>query len=68
MRKLKLTFIVFLFSFVSLEAQRWDSISTISTINLFCDPGYITGLGGVGNIEPLMFEADIIPYYIDWLQ
>jgi hypothetical protein len=64
MRKLKLTFIALLFSFISIEAQNWDSISTINTINLFCDPGYITGFGGVGNIEPLMFEADIIPYYM----
>jgi len=71
MRRLKLTFFVLLFSFVSLKAQRLDSISAINTINMFCDPGYITGLGGVGNIEPLMFEADIIPYYMigfnkDW--
>jgi hypothetical protein len=43
---------------------KWDSVSAISTLKLFCDPGYISGLSGIGNMEPLMFEADIIPYYV----
>ncbi len=46
------------------QTARWDSISAISTVNLFCEPGYITAMGGYGNIEPLIFEADIVPYYM----
>lgn len=33
------------------------------TFGMFREPSYITFAGGVGNIEKLMFEADIIPYY-----
>jgi hypothetical protein len=48
------------------SAQRVDSLklSAVSTFNLFREPSYISGLGGFGNIEPLIFEADIIPYYM----
>ena len=35
-----------------------------STFSMFREPSYITALGGFGNIEPLMFEADIVPYYM----
>lgn len=45
------------------ETLDWADQSGISTMNLFCEPGYISAMGGVGNIEPLMFEANIIPYY-----
>jgi len=43
---------------------RWDSISAVNTVNLFCEPGFISATEGVGNLEPLIFEADIIPYYM----
>lgn len=46
------------------DSLLWDSISALSTLRLFCEPGYISFTGGVGNIEPLIFEADIIPYYM----
>jgi len=35
-----------------------------TTFSMFREPSYITALGGVGNIESLMFEADIVPYYM----
>jgi len=35
-----------------------------STFSMFREPSYISALGGVGNIEPLMFEADIVPYFM----
>ncbi|MEN6618513.1 MAG: hypothetical protein ABFC28_03315 [Rikenellaceae bacterium] len=40
-----------------------NTLSAISTFNMFHDPSYITILGGIGNLEPLIFEADIVPYY-----
>lgn len=48
------------------NAQQIDStnLSPVSTFNLFREPSYISVLGGVGNIEPLMFEGDIVPYYM----
>lgn len=44
-------------------AVDWDDITWDETINLFYDPGYITITQGLGNMEPLLFEANIIPYY-----
>lgn len=41
-----------------------ESTSLESTFSMFREPSYISALGGVGNIEPLMFEADIVPYYM----
>jgi len=40
-----------------------NTLSAISTFNMFHDPSYITILGGIGNLESLVFEADIVPYY-----
>ena len=34
------------------------------TFIMFRDPSYITFAGGIGNIDNLVFEADIIPYYL----
>lgn len=41
----------------------WDEITWDESINMFYEPGYITFLGGFGNIEPLLFEGNIVPYY-----
>jgi len=53
-----------LFAGNSSDSTSWDSVSALATIRLFCDQGYISPTSGIGNIEPLMFEADIIPYYV----
>jgi len=47
-------------------AQQTDSLSltSASTFNMFREPSYVSFLGGVGNIEPLIFEGDIIPYFL----
>jgi len=46
------------------QVEEWDSVSASETVKLACENGYISTLGGIGNIEPLIFEADIIPYYL----
>ena len=43
---------------------RNSNSNAISTINMFREQSYITMLGGIGNIERLIFEADIIPYFM----
>ncbi len=35
-----------------------------SSFSMFREPSYITFTGGAGNIEKLIFEADIMPYYL----
>ncbi|MBP5370490.1 MAG: hypothetical protein J6Y55_01040 [Bacteroidales bacterium] len=45
------------------EILQWDEITWDESLNMFYEPGYITTGGGFGNIEPLLFEANIIPYY-----
>ena len=42
---------------------RWDEITWNETMDLFYEPGYLTFAGGIGNMEPLLFEGNIIPYY-----
>ena len=42
---------------------KWEDVAWDEAMNMFYDPGYITVTGGVGNIEKLIFEANIIPYY-----
>ncbi|MBN2167036.1 MAG: hypothetical protein JW717_12215 [Marinilabiliaceae bacterium] len=34
------------------------------TFSMYREPSYITFAGGIGNIENLIFEANIIPYYL----
>ncbi|MCQ2607113.1 MAG: hypothetical protein MJ197_00290 [Bacteroidales bacterium] len=41
----------------------WEQTSWDETMNLFYEPGYLTAGGGLGNIEPLLFEGNIVPYY-----
>jgi hypothetical protein len=36
----------------------------ISTFNMFREPSYIILGSGIGNLEPLIFESDIIPYFM----
>lgn len=40
------------------------NLSFLEAIDASHETSYITILGGAGNIEPLMFEASIIPYYM----
>ncbi len=47
----------------SLLAQNHNFVSRSTTFSLFREPSYISMAGGVGNIDNLVFEADIIPYY-----
>jgi len=36
----------------------------VSTLNMFREPSYILFGSGIGNMNPLMFEGDIVPYYL----
>ena len=38
--------------------------NAISTFNMFQEPSYILFGSGIGNLEPLLFEADIAPYFM----
>lgn len=38
--------------------------SAISTFNMFREPSYILFGSGIGNLEPMIFEADIVPYFM----
>lgn len=68
MRKLFL-FNIFVFSFLFSFSQtdtssiKWEDVARDETMNMFYDPGYITAAGGIGNLEHLIFEANIIPYF-----
>lgn len=66
----KVLFIVFIcFSFCAYSQEQndssfhWDKTSWDESMNLFYEPGYITFAGGFGNMEPLLFEGNIVPYY-----
>ena len=37
--------------------------NAISTFNMFRDPSYILFGSGFGNLKPLIFEANIVPYF-----
>lgn len=56
-------FMVLHLSLMSQEIPN-ESISSESTFSMFREPSYITAMGGIGNIESLIFEADIIPYFM----
>jgi hypothetical protein len=36
----------------------------MSTFNMFREPSYIILGSGIGNLEPLIFESDVIPYFM----
>jgi hypothetical protein len=38
--------------------------NAISTFNIFREPSYILFGSGLGNLEPLVFESDVIPYFM----
>ncbi len=38
--------------------------NAISTFNMFREPSYIIFGSGIGNLEPIIFESDIIPYFM----
>jgi hypothetical protein len=59
-------FLVILFSIESAYSQDItnDSLLAVSTINMFREPSYIMLGSGIGNMESLLFEGDIVPYYM----
>jgi hypothetical protein len=38
--------------------------NAISTFNMFREPSYIIFGSGIGNLEPIIFESDVIPYFM----
>jgi hypothetical protein len=38
--------------------------NAISTFNMYREPSYILFGSGIGNLEPLIFESDVIPYFM----
>lgn len=53
-----------LFSQDTTDSVNYRNLSFLEAINASHETSYITILGGAGNIEPLMFEASIVPYYM----
>ncbi len=45
------------------QEKQNDTTLFESTFSMFREPSYISALGGFGNIEPLVFEGDIVPYF-----
>lgn len=39
-------------------------LSQQGTFSMFREPSYVSATGGFGNIDKLIFEADIIPYFL----
>lgn len=62
-RFLLLFLIVFICADRLLFAQQNNLVSREKTFSMFREPSYISMAGGIGNIDRLVFEADIIPYY-----
>lgn len=50
---------------VTVKSQESEKDTTLfeSTFSMFRESSYISALGGIGNIESLVFEGDIIPYF-----
>ena len=57
-------FLSFNINVVFSEDNNDNSALSISTFNMFRDPSYILFGSGIGNMKPLIFEADLIPYYM----
>ncbi len=53
-----------LFSQNTSDSINYRNLSFLEAIDASHETSYITILGGAGNIEPLMFEASIVPYYM----
>lgn len=65
----RLIVFIFLFqtSIFSLKVAAQVSSKMLSqqgTFSMFREPSYISATGGFGNIDKLIFEADIIPYFL----
>lgn len=41
-----------------------NSAMAVSTLNMFREPSYILFGSGIGNVNSLIFEGDIVPYYL----
>lgn len=61
----RLLFIVIIIVFNQVLKSQINNqyVSRETTFNMFREPSYISIAGGFGNIDNLVFEADIIPYY-----
>ncbi len=57
-------FFVFLMCISAKSQINSKMLTSQNTFSMFRDPSYISFAGGIGNIENLVFEADIIPYYL----
>lgn len=44
--------------------EKLELANTVSMFNMFREPSYIIFGSGLGNLAPLVFEADIIPYFM----
>ena len=76
MKRIKFTVLLLCFSLPLVKAQQDTTISiptrqeqagtknAISTFNMFREPSYILFGSGLGTLEPLIFEGDLIPYFI----
>ncbi|NHB68836.1 hypothetical protein G8O23_09095 [Bacteroidales bacterium M08MB] len=51
-------------SLVSNEQEVKGRRNAISTFNMFRDPSYILFGSGLGNMEPLIFEGNLAPYFM----
>ena len=51
-------------SFEKKQADEVHKSGAISTFNMFREQSYIIPGSGLGNLDPLIFEADIIPYFM----
>jgi hypothetical protein len=75
-KKIKFTVLLFCFSLPLAKAQQDTTLNiptrqelagtknAISTFNMFREPSYILFGSGLGTLEPLIFEGDLIPYFI----
>ena len=56
-------FLIFITSAIQSQVNNTPKLDT-QTFSMFRESSYITFAGGVGNIENLVFEANIVPYYL----
>lgn len=75
-KKINLTVLLFCFSLTLVNARQDTTIiiptrqelagtkNAISTFNMYREPSYILFGSGLGTLEPLIFEGDLIPYFI----
>ena len=60
--------LISIFTLIAINAMSQESVKDSSsferTFSMFREPSYISPLSGMGNLEPLVFEADIVPYFM----